>query len=688
MGKQVQHRRGTTAQHATFTGAIGEVTVDTDKDVVVVHDGVTVGGFPHLSQALFDQQLPFRIVSDIATLRSTPVTTVNNVELRYYSTLGDGGGGFFYGATGGSYTDNGGTIITTGLGVTAASAWIRVHTQATPQGAEAGPVSVRWFGAQGNGSTDDTAAIQRALTYSRNVRIPAGRYVVSSTLTAGYGAQIIGDGPEVTLLQRTANYSDTISFASAGAARVSGIWFYKPQSVSPPAPPASITYPVVSGSCHIRMAYGTGAIIDNCYFNLMPYGVIIQNCSITKIEFCRFTGLWDPANAAAQESIASIYLQSGGTYNVTIWIKNNNIAGGYSDATGRTTTIGSVTYSSGGFTLGGKYGIFCEAAEDLYITDNYFGGQTINCIYFVREQIINGIKIEANFFDSALEEMIYTNGSATSSGAPYTPLVGMVIADNHFNGQGFGKYCIRFNDPASNISATCVIVANNNFEKMAGCPIIATGVRGLTLTNNNFSAYNNPAGAVGSPTYNTTAEFASAVYVAGSSSYVSGSGNRYGGAADFLSAVNNCKWGIYFAGSLGANLGTCSASDERVYGGLGLAGGAVVAGVEQTYPTERAVTAPTLLNSWVNYGGGTTEAGYWKDDYGVVHLQGFVKNGSGLSTIVFQLPTGYRPALQINFSTVSNNAFGYGSVNADGNVYAVGGSTTSFSLDGISFKAG
>ena len=44
MTKQVQFRRGTTAQHTTFTGALAEVTVDTDLDVVVVHDGSTVGG--------------------------------------------------------------------------------------------------------------------------------------------------------------------------------------------------------------------------------------------------------------------------------------------------------------------------------------------------------------------------------------------------------------------------------------------------------------------------------------------------------------------------------------------------------------------------------------------------------------------------------------------------------------------
>ena len=46
MSITVKLRRGTTTQHSTFTGGEAEVTVDTTKDVVVVHDGVTVGGHP------------------------------------------------------------------------------------------------------------------------------------------------------------------------------------------------------------------------------------------------------------------------------------------------------------------------------------------------------------------------------------------------------------------------------------------------------------------------------------------------------------------------------------------------------------------------------------------------------------------------------------------------------------------
>jgi hypothetical protein len=46
MSKQVRLRRGTTAQHATFTGADGEVSFDTDKKCLVTHDGITPGGKP------------------------------------------------------------------------------------------------------------------------------------------------------------------------------------------------------------------------------------------------------------------------------------------------------------------------------------------------------------------------------------------------------------------------------------------------------------------------------------------------------------------------------------------------------------------------------------------------------------------------------------------------------------------
>lgn len=46
MTTAIKRRRGTTSQHSTFTGLEGEITVDTTKETLVVHDGATAGGHP------------------------------------------------------------------------------------------------------------------------------------------------------------------------------------------------------------------------------------------------------------------------------------------------------------------------------------------------------------------------------------------------------------------------------------------------------------------------------------------------------------------------------------------------------------------------------------------------------------------------------------------------------------------
>ena len=66
MAKLLKLRRGTTSQHSSFTGAEGEVTVDTTKDTVVVHDGSTQGGFPLMRE------------SGTATLATEVTVTANN----------------------------------------------------------------------------------------------------------------------------------------------------------------------------------------------------------------------------------------------------------------------------------------------------------------------------------------------------------------------------------------------------------------------------------------------------------------------------------------------------------------------------------------------------------------------------------------------------------------------------------
>lgn len=85
MAKQVQLRRGTTAQHAAFTGAAGEVTIDTDKNIPVVHNGVKAGGFPVVSQASFDNLNLARADKYLASqdIAATAYTSGNLTKIQY-----------------------------------------------------------------------------------------------------------------------------------------------------------------------------------------------------------------------------------------------------------------------------------------------------------------------------------------------------------------------------------------------------------------------------------------------------------------------------------------------------------------------------------------------------------------------------------------------------------------------------
>lgn len=97
------------------------------------------------------------------------------------------------------------------------------------------------------------------------------------------------------------------------------------------------------------------------------------------------------------------------------------------------------------------------------------------------------------------------------------------------------------------------------------------------------------------------------------------------------------------------------------------------------------IITPTLLGSWSNYDVANSNAQYWKDKSGMVHLKGFVKGGSGN---IFTLPTGYRPLLQENFIVMSNGTVGYIVISTIGNVGLAGGSNVNVSLSQISFMCG
>jgi hypothetical protein len=74
MPTQVQLRRGTSAQNNSFTGASGELSVDTDNYSIRVHDGATAGGYAVAKRDLSN-------VSNVGVFTATSIVVSGNVSI-------------------------------------------------------------------------------------------------------------------------------------------------------------------------------------------------------------------------------------------------------------------------------------------------------------------------------------------------------------------------------------------------------------------------------------------------------------------------------------------------------------------------------------------------------------------------------------------------------------------------------
>lgn len=93
-------------------------------------------------------------------------SNMGRVDVLGYYTKGDGGGGTFYWDSTSTKADNGGTIIQS-TGITAGR-WKRIFV---------GNINVKWFGAKGDGITNDTLAIQKADALGAVLQLDNGTYL-------------------------------------------------------------------------------------------------------------------------------------------------------------------------------------------------------------------------------------------------------------------------------------------------------------------------------------------------------------------------------------------------------------------------------------------------------------------------------------------------------------------------------
>lgn len=202
MSTQLKLRRGTTAQHSTFTGAEGEVTVDTTKDTLVVHDGTTVGGIP-LARA--DGNVASATTATTATALATGRTIALTGDVSYTSPSFNGSANVTAAAT---LTASGVTAGTYGsasaIPAITVDAKGRVTSATTSAVASSAPTTAQVLAAKAGASFNAVGTYAYA-----GINVPSGGAVsAGSNYSAGTGnyqvqAFVIGTGAGANILSGT-----------------------------------------------------------------------------------------------------------------------------------------------------------------------------------------------------------------------------------------------------------------------------------------------------------------------------------------------------------------------------------------------------------------------------------------------------------------------------------------------------
>lgn len=142
------------------------------------------------------------------------------------------------------------------------------------------PVNIKWFGAKGDGVSDDTASIQAAINYLQalatlsaegaTLYLPAGFYKLSAALTVSDQIVIRGEGAESTKLQTTSGYIFDVSSAS--------VEFHDLFFVGPSIGPGN----------GVKLTNGNNCIIERCVFQNQTTGIDLISSYAVEVRGCIF----------------------------------------------------------------------------------------------------------------------------------------------------------------------------------------------------------------------------------------------------------------------------------------------------------------------------------------------------------------------------------------------------------------
>lgn len=357
-----------------------------------------------------------RIDSLSVTARAVVVETVSALKalsgmvdgqpaatLGYY-TPGDGGGGDFYWNAASTATANDGTVLLpTGQSAGTAGRLLRIYS---------GAINVRWFGAKGDNSANDTAAIQAAVDAcfgtaaspnatnssfsNKRLFFPEGHYLINSpiVLTKVHGGHISGAGRFATRIVNSAGgkvfttngmaytHLSDLYLGGTGSSPCFELDWDNTSGTSLQANEFENIF-FTGGSHGIRIGttgyMGSESVIKNCFFDLHTTAGI-ETCNSNALQNTVFGGNFQECAIGVLVTNGNVNVYSAGFQINTAWdIKVLNSADDCVQVSGCRSESDNFLFLSNNITA------HVSGCNQLDSTSGYFcdaGGYTIldNCI--------------------------------------------------------------------------------------------------------------------------------------------------------------------------------------------------------------------------------------------------------------------------------------------------------------------
>ncbi|MFM0300020.1 glycosyl hydrolase family 28-related protein [Paraburkholderia sediminicola] len=378
--------RGEASVWLTYGQSYKFVLQDANGNMIWTQDQIGFGNLPGINV----------VVSNIAGLRSLlKIGTPTALVLGYYAS-GDGGGGVYYlNPSDTTSADNGGTIIVANDGG-------RWHLQAI------GPVSVRQFGAKGDGSTDDTARLQAALNAGLlSLYVPDGIFLTTGLvmpLTVGF--VLFGNGTNSIIKQLAGGtqalrypVNSTNNFYSQGFIR-------------------SLSFNGTNGSANtLDTSYCGGLTLEDIYFTDTPSGfssLYINGSASVYTHDIRVRGLQIYSNVAGSSGVTCGPTASDVT--ISDYYMNGNFIASH-----------ALDYVSGAQSIRVSSSHLYNTASNIALLEGNNGGSSFNDTVFDNshaDNVYNQNNAGIVFANCRFQAVSVGNNGLTNNNCTNTILVG------------------------------------------------------------------------------------------------------------------------------------------------------------------------------------------------------------------------------------------------------------------------